>query len=111
MVGGRRNRIKISVNVPEAGDFLKETICPMCLFRNQEVKMRIDEVSKCYMCSECGYLAPHHLDPVIGSTLEAGNQENSMAPWMKEVKFSKKRTIETNKDTFNSAYEAWNSDQ
>lgn len=109
MVGDRRKRIKISVNTPESGDFYKETNCPMCLFRNQENRMRIDEVSKCYKCSECGYLAPHHLDPVIGSTLEAGNQESSTAPWMKEVKMTKKRTVKVNTDIFNSAYEAWNS--
>lgn len=89
----------------------KRKICPMCIVRDQqEIPMQIHEVSKTYVCPECGYDVPVHLEPITDTTLEAGNAPDLSRPYHKSVSFPRKRDIRNVSDKFNSASDAWQSD-
>ena len=100
---------KISKNFVSA-DAPRKKFCPICIVRNEEIVMIRHEVSKTMVCMNCGYDTPLNMEPVIDTTLEAGNQVDTSIPYLKTVSFQKTRTIRDVSDICNNAVDAWQSE-
>jgi len=100
---------KISKNFVSA-DAPRKKFCPICIVRNEEIVMRKHEVSKTMVCMNCGYDTPLNMEPVIDTTLEAGNQVDTSIPYLKTVSFPKERKTNRIVDKYNSAMDAWQSE-
>ena len=108
-MGGRQLK-RISKNIIAPG-INRKPLCPCCLDgRAEENRMVKDEASQCMMCNVCGYIAPHQLQPVTASELEAGNQVDVSTPYVSTASMTQKRTIKSTRDIYDNPMDAWQSE-